>query len=802
MTPRVSRMRATEHDYEVAPSRTHSFALYLRHPADLLRAGLGAILLVLSAALAHRGHPGTFEVNLFGLINQLPGALGPPITAIMQLGSLGAVPLAAGVALAYRRFRFAFDLAVAGSLAWILARLVKELVERGRPATLIDHVLIRDVAASGHGFPSGHAAVAAALATVASPYLGRWGRRAAWAAVGVVAVARIYVGAHLPTDAFGGVVLGWTVGAGLHLLLGAPGKLLAPNRLLRALSEGGLGVAQVRAIAVDARGSTPYLARLDNGTELFVKVVSREQRNADWIFKAWRFIAFREVEDEAPFATPKQQVEHEAYLALLAERAGVRTPSVVTTGIVGESACLVQERITGRDLDSLGRQEIDDALIAEIWRQVGLLRRARIAQRDLRPTNVVIDDEGLPWIVDFGFAESTATDRRLGQDVSEILVSLACLVGPSRALVGVQEAVGAEGLATALPLMQPLALSAATRRELRAHSRRLAEVREAAANLLGTDLPPLEPIARIRARTLLALASAALAIHLLLPQVGELQQTIALLRSARWDWLVAAALASMLTYVMAAIALLGAVGQTLAFGRTLAVQLASSFANRLVPGGFGGMGTNARYLQRSGIDGHVAIGAVATTVAAGVLVHVLGLVISIVLFGGTGGFPERNPLPEGWELLVAVVVVSVVLGIVLWSPLGRRRMVEPAREAITALVAVLRRPSRAIRLIGGSVGVTAAYALALAASLAAFGAHAPMIGVITVYLAGSAVGSASPTPGGLGAVEAALVAGLTAVGVQPAPAVAGVLAFRMLTFWLPIPPALFAFRQLQRRQVL
>lgn len=404
--------------------------------------------------------------------------------------------------------------------------------------------------------------------------------------------------------------------------------------------------------------------------------------------------------------------------------------------------------------------------------------------------------------MDFGFAESTATDRRLGQDVAELLVSIACLVGPSRALVGVEEAAGAKGLAAALPLMQPLALSAATRHKLRSRSHLLAEVREATAKLLGTDLPPLEPIARIRARMLIALLGGGLAIHLLLPQVGEIQQTTALLRTARWEWLVAAALASILTYVMAAIALSGAVGQTLAFGRTLAVQLASSFANRLVPGGLGGMGTNARYLQRSGIDGHVAIGAVATTVAAGALMHGLGLLISIALFGGTGGFPARNPLPEGWELLVAVVVVSVVLGIVLWSPLGRRRSVEPAREAITALVAVLRRPGQAVRLIGGSVGVTGAYALALAASLAAFGAHAPPIGVITVYLAGSAVGSVSPTPGGLGAVEAALVAGLTAVGVQPAPAIAGVLVFRLLTFWLPIPPALLAFRQLQRRQVI
>lgn len=781
-------------------SRAH---FYRRHPADLLRAVIAATLFLVFAVLARRSHPGTIDVDLFRLINQLPAVLGSPLVLIMQLGSIAAVPAAAGVALACRRFRFAFDLALAGGLAWALAKLAKELVGRGRPASLIDHVLIREVAALGQGFPSGHAAVAAALATVAGPYLSRGARRVAWVAVGVVAIARIHVGAHFPTDVLGGIVLGWFVGAALHLLLGTPAKVLTPVRLQRALRKGSLEVAQVRAMAVDARGSTPFLARLDTGAELFIKVVSREQRNADWMFKAWRFIAFREVEDEAPFATPKQQIEHEAYVALLAERADARTPSVVTTGVADKGcAYLVQEAVSGRNLDSLGEQELDEALIVEIWRQVGFLQTARIAHRDLRPANIVVDHEGLPWIVDFGFAESTATDRRLGQDVVEILVSLTCLVGPARALAGAREAVGVEGLATALPLMQPLALSAATRRELRAHRHRLEEVREAAAKLIGTGLPPLEPLARTRAGTVFTLLGAALAIHLLLPQVGELQQTIGLLRSARWAWLVVALLASVLTYVMAAVALSGAVGQTLAFGRTLAVQLASSFAGRLVPGGFGTMGTNTRYLQRAGLGGRHAVGAAAVTTAAGAFVHVLGLAISIVFFGAAGDLPEHNPLPHGWELLVAVVGVLTILGIVLWSPLGRRRVVDPAREAVRALVNVLERPGQATRLLGGSAGITAAYALTLAASLQAFGAHAPLAGVITVYLVGASVGSVSPTPGGLGAVEAALVAGLTAIGVQASPAVAGVLAFRLLTFWLPIPPAMFVFRQLRRRQVL
>ena len=118
------------------------------------------------------------------------------------------------------------------------------------------------------------------------------------------------------------------------------------------------------------------------------------------------------------------------------------------------------------------------------------------------------------------------------------------------------------------------------------------------------------------------------------------------------------------------------------------------------------------------------------------------------------------------------------------------------------MVAVLRQPVRAAQLFGGSAGITGAYALTLAASVYAYGGHAALLPIIAVYLVGAAIAAASPTPGGLGAIEAALVAGLTAVGVAVGVAVAGVLTFRLLTFWLPIIPGFLALRYLQHRRWL
>lgn len=103
-------------------------------------------------------------------------------------------------------------------------------------------------------------------------------------------------------------------------------------------------------------------------------------------------------------------------------------------------------------------------------------------------------------------------------------------------------------------------------------------------------------------------------------------------------------------------------------------------------------------------------------------------------------------------------------------------------------------------LFGGSALVTLAYIGAFAVSVEAFGGGPGIVVIGAVYLGASALAAAAPTPGGLGAIEAALVAGLTGVGVAAGPAVSAVLLYRLATYWLPVAPGWLCWRVLQRRE--
>jgi membrane-associated phospholipid phosphatase len=188
---------------------------------DLAGLALGVGTFVGTAALARRPISRT-EVLSFRTVNDLPGAGFPVIWLPMQYGTFGTVPASAVLALARNRPRLALAIGVGGTTAWVSAKVLKRLVGRGRPANVIDDVLLRGVEEGDLGFPSGHAAVSAALTVVALPSVAGGWRWSLAALSGFVPLARMYVGAHLPLDVVGGSALGLAIGSAVNLLTPTP----------------------------------------------------------------------------------------------------------------------------------------------------------------------------------------------------------------------------------------------------------------------------------------------------------------------------------------------------------------------------------------------------------------------------------------------------------------------------------------------------------------------------------------------------------------------------------------------------
>jgi undecaprenyl-diphosphatase len=411
---------------------------------------------------------------------------------------------------------------------------------------------------------------------------------------------------------------------------------------------------------------------------------------------------------------------------------------------------------------------------------------------------------GQPQIVDFSFSELAATGRQMSLDVAELLASTAALVGPEKAVACAVFGVGGEEVTRAVPLLQPLALSASTRRSVRGQEGLLTKTRVAAAGVMGAPANELARLQRVRLRTVVMVGLAVGAFYFLLPQLAQARSSWKAFQSANWVWLPLVIAMSALTYVAGNLSIMGTVSRRLPFGPTLLIQSASSFVNRVSPANVGGMALNVRYLQKSGVDSPTAVSAVGLNSFVGGIMHIV-LIAIFFAWSGTA-LTKAFKLPSGSKLLLILALLAAALGVVLTTGWGRRhlwsRLVRAIRRSLANLREVATSPAKLTLLFGGSILVTLAYVAALAASVEAFGGGVSVAQIGAVYLAASALAAAAPTPGGLGAIEAALVAGLSGVGMRPAAAVSAVLTYRLATYWLPVLPGWLSWHFLQRRQYI
>ena len=214
----------------MSPAISHERALPAVLTAPRVQLGVGLAGLLATASAVRHDRVGPREARAFRAVNGLPDSVYLPAWTVMQLGAFGAIPASAAAAWLAGDGELAGRLLVGGTATWALAKAVKQIVRRPRPATLLPGIRCRGREASGLGYLSGHAAVAVALGAAALPRLGPGGRGLALAAIPLVGVTRIYVGAHFPLDVAGGAALGLAADAAAGLALARIGPKAPAGR--------------------------------------------------------------------------------------------------------------------------------------------------------------------------------------------------------------------------------------------------------------------------------------------------------------------------------------------------------------------------------------------------------------------------------------------------------------------------------------------------------------------------------------------------------------------------------------------
>ena len=553
-------------------------------------------------------------------------------------------------------------------------------------------------------------------------------------------------------------------------------------------------------------GNRVYAMTTTEGDRLDVVVLDGDRQVVGMLTRFWRSLRLRGLDGRAVVSL-RQAAERTALLSYAAWSAGVSTPRLLALAEAEDSMLLVQEHAPGAvPLRDVPEEDLTDELLDAVWEQLCVAHAAGLAHRALTSDVILIahspDVPDRPAVLltgwDSGDVASSDLARRM--DIAQMLAVLALRVGAERTVASAARALPDADLASVGPLLQAIALPRATREEARQNKGLLADVREALlAKLPEADVEP-ERLVRFGVRTVLTIALTFAVVVVLITTI-QFDEIYAAFTASDEPWWAAVAFGlGLATFVGSALALVAFAPIKLPVWRVTLVQTAAAFVALVAPAGVGPAALNLRMLTRRGVASPLAAASVGL-VQVSQLITTVGLLLVLSLLSGT---QEPLQMPPT-TVLFAVGSVATLGAAAMLVPRVRQwvfqRTMPVWRQTWPRLIQMLGQPRRLLVALIGNLIMTIGYLGAFYACLAAFGVEMSPIELAVVYLFGNAAGALAPTPGGLGAVEGALIAGLigsTGPEVTLAIATSAVMLFRALTYWGRVPFGWLAMRALQR----
>ena len=788
-------------DADVRVFSSASDAPRARRPTDVVLVALALIVIGLITIVAPG--PGQLDRTTQQFLTSLPGLFGWFWETAYDVLFVWAVVLIAIPIVARKRTRMLIGELLAAALTFLFGAAVSAFA--GVPGA--DG--LRGIAASDPParYPAMRLAVAAAVVVAASPHVSRPLSRIGRFVLLAGALASIALGVALPS----GVVAGFAVGIGAaaftHLVLGSPGGRLSLEQVRIALADLGVTAADLRYAPLSPSGVAVVLGRTAEGRSILVKIYGRDAWDGQLITSLWSSVWNR---GETPRVGGRlQQVEHEAFVTLLAERSGITVQPVVTAGLAeGRDAILVIETGDARPLSALGPDDVDDATLRRIWELDAALFRARIAHGELDAEAVVIRPDGTPALSELGGATVSATTVAMQADRAQLLVATALTVGYRRAVHAARTELGGDAIAVVLPYLQPAALTRPTRRALSDAGWKLDDLRAHAAEVVGVEVPKLEQLRRVTVASVLMVVVIGLVAWAVISAIANvgIDNLIDEFQAAELGWLVAAIAIVPVVGVAQAFGTIGSCIRPVRFGPVLALQWAIAFIALAVPSSAARIALEIRFFGRIGLSSASAVAVGAIDSVSGFLVEV-SLIALILLTGIStlqlGGADGQTVTFTGKWLLIGGVALALLVTIVIAIPKLRAIVAGKAAEVkqdIGDSLGVFRSPTKVVMIFGGNLAAVLLYAVVLGFCVEAFGHHLPLADLILTYAVVTIFAGFMPVPGGMGVAEAGYTAVLVALGLPHTAALSIAMTFRLATYYLPPIWGGFAMGWLRRHE--
>lgn len=704
-----------------------------------------------------------------------------------------------GACVVRRRWSITRDVVLAAVVAVAVASVVTRVLDGSWPA--LGEALRRTSPPAT--YPARRLAIPAAVVIAVGPHLTLPFRRLGRWMVAAASVATVALGATTVLGVLAGLLVAVAAASAVLLMFGSSDGRPSLDHVRAELAELGVQVGELHV--ADEQQSGVFLVRAPE-QGLDVKVYGRDAHGAVIVSTAWRALWLREPGSPAGLGR-RQQVTHEAFLTLLAERSGVLTDAVVAAGATVVDDALLVLRRSGRRLADLDPPAAAEA-VDQVWSVVAALHGAGIAHGQIDDHHLILH-EGRLGLRDFRAAAMAPTPLQLRTDRVQALVTACQLVGPEQALASAVAALGAEGVADVLPLVQMPTLTDVQRRQVRATSLDLDDLRSRAAEAAGVEEPKQQQLRRFTFGSIFRVALPVIALFALVAALSGLdfEALGAEFGNATVWLLVLGFVVSQLPRIAQALSTLGASPVPLPLGPTYALQLSVSYVNLAVPSSAARMAINIRFFQRHGVPPGGAL-------AAGALDGFSGFLMQLLLLGT---FLVVTPLSLDLDLdppgvgsaarfaLMAVLVGCAAIGVVLAVRRLRQFVVGWVKQLLSEAAEVLRglrSPRRLALLFGGNLASEVLFALALGTFARAFGFPIGLGELLLIGIAVSLLAGLLPIPGGIGVAEGGLIFGLVAAGVPEEAAFAIVIMYRLATFYLPPIWGFLALRWLTRNQHL